>query len=54
MNNAFFIGLLISVYSPILLIGFLITKKLYNVYRDGKIDAKRRKTFKVVENNQKF
>ena len=49
MNDAFFYGLLIGVYGPILLIAAIITKRLYNTYRDGKIDAKRRKTFKVVQ-----
>lgn len=49
MSDPFVIGLLIGAYSPILLIAYIGLKKIYKIQRNKHIDAKRRKTFKIVQ-----
>lgn len=50
MSDPIVIGLLIGAYAPILLIAYIGFRKIYKVQRNKHIDAKRRKTFKIVQN----
>lgn len=49
MDKLPWIGILIGFYGPIFLMIYWTIKRVHKLNEDEKIDAKRRKTFKIVE-----
>jgi hypothetical protein len=49
MDSSFILGLIVSLFTPIFIFLYVHVLKLYKTHRNRQVDAKRRKTFKIVQ-----
>ena len=47
--DSFTVGVIVGFCAPVVLLVCALSLKVYKLHRNRKIDAKRRKTFKIVQ-----